>query len=193
MPAIAGTTVYPGGPQQSEDRTEPLALIINPERSLTHTAVAERIRTSIRSAGDMPCAIVHISECSSALLEQHKPTAILIGGQKTPWWEYTEEQLRGVKQLLQAVTMPVLGICGGHQLIAQGVAHFARLALIPEYGAEFSCQTENLIGFGYQHQPAVGADITTFEIADNLLAMKESEAELRITLCHLRGDLRNKG
>lgn len=49
-----------------------------------------------------------------------------------------------------------------------------------------------MINPGYQHQLTVGAVITSVGIAENSFAMHESEAELRITLCHLRGDLRNK-
>jgi hypothetical protein len=49
-----------------------------------------------------------------------------------------------------------------------------------------------MINPGYQHQLTVGAVITSVGIADNSFAMHEPEAELRITLCHLRGELRNK-
>jgi len=79
-----------------------------------------------------------------------------------------------------------------HVSFTHRVMHFASLALMREYGTEFSRQAESLISFGYQHQPASGADTTTVEGGDNLLAMKASESELRITMCHSRVEVRNK-
>ena len=39
---------------------------------------------------------------------------------------------------------------------------------------------------------AAGGDITTVEGASSLPAIEQSEAEPQMTLCHLRGDLRNR-
>lgn len=47
------------------------------------------------------------------------PGALVFSGQGTPWWLYSEEELAAVYGLIRSAKYPMLGICGGHQLIAK--------------------------------------------------------------------------
>lgn len=43
---------------------------------------------------------------------------VLLSPQGDPWWEYPEGQLDQLKRTVREATVPMLGICGGHQLLA---------------------------------------------------------------------------
>ena len=48
--------------------------------------------------------------------------ALVVGPQGTPWWGYDAEALEGARAAIVAAAegeVPVLGICGGHQLVAR--------------------------------------------------------------------------
>ncbi|MEN6545452.1 MAG: gamma-glutamyl-gamma-aminobutyrate hydrolase family protein, partial [Armatimonadia bacterium] len=80
---------------------------------------AKSVQAALSSITGLPCKIVHISVCSPELLTGLNPRGIVIGGQKTPWWQYSPAELNGVYRMLRASRVPTLGICGGHQLITK--------------------------------------------------------------------------
>ncbi len=98
---------------------KPPVYVLNIEKSASDTTAVERLKRSILACADVSCHILHLNQCSKKALDQDKPVAVFIGGQKTPWWEYTEAELQGVTEMLRTVEVPVLGICGGHQLLAK--------------------------------------------------------------------------
>ncbi len=46
------------------------------------------------------------------------PSHIILSGQSHPWSRYAPESLRGVFDVIQKASQPILGVCGGHQQIA---------------------------------------------------------------------------
>ncbi len=57
-----------------------------------------------------------------------RPSHIILSGQSHPWDDYSAESLRGVFEVIRQASQPILGVCGGHQLIA--LAYGAPVALM---------------------------------------------------------------
>ena len=55
---------------------------------------------------------------SPEIVEGGAPTHIILSGQSNPWSTYSAEALAGVNRMIREATIPILGICGGHQQIA---------------------------------------------------------------------------
>lgn len=51
-------------------------------------------------------------------LEAIRPSHIVLSGQSHPWDHYAPEALAGVIEVIKKAAQPMLGVCGGHQLIA---------------------------------------------------------------------------
>jgi GMP synthase (glutamine-hydrolysing) len=51
-------------------------------------------------------------------LEAVRPSHIVLSGQSHPWDNYAPEALAGVVEVIKQAPQPILGVCGGHQLIA---------------------------------------------------------------------------
>ena len=60
---------------------------------------------------------VHLSEITGAV-EQFRPDAIVMSGTLSDFDYYNPEQLATFAEFIQTTTLPVLGICGAHQLIS---------------------------------------------------------------------------
>jgi GMP synthase-like glutamine amidotransferase len=68
---------------------------------------------------DVNIDIIHYPEANTARVLEHNPVCVLISGQTAPWTDYESQVLVPVFDFLTTTDLPVLGICGGHQLIAQ--------------------------------------------------------------------------
>lgn len=51
-------------------------------------------------------------------VKQLNPSHIILSGQSDPWDKYSEDSLAGVFEVIHKCRQPVLGVCGGHQLMA---------------------------------------------------------------------------
>ena len=47
-----------------------------------------------------------------------RPSHIILSGQSHPWDSYTPDSLAGVFEVIKKASLPVLGVCGGHQQMA---------------------------------------------------------------------------
>jgi len=79
----------------------------------------ENILNNIRRLVRKPeSEVVHYSELAEAV-KSFKPEALVLSGTLTDFDYYNPEHLAGFAQFIRETNIPVLGICGGHQLIAQ--------------------------------------------------------------------------
>lgn len=65
-----------------------------------------------------PVVLLSYREVTPAVYQHLAPAGIILSGQGTPWAEYSPAELKPIGVALQLATCPVLGICGGHQLLA---------------------------------------------------------------------------
>jgi GMP synthase-like glutamine amidotransferase len=66
-----------------------------------------------------PCLIVRYYQLSPELLHQLDVKAVVVGGQYTALPHYSDAELVGVRTVLHQADRPIIGLCGGLQLIAQ--------------------------------------------------------------------------
>ncbi len=73
----------------------------------------------VEQLADVNIDIIHYPDADFDRVKKHDPVCVLISGQTAPWTNYREEVMEPVFEFLRETSLPVLGICGGHQLIAQ--------------------------------------------------------------------------
>jgi GMP synthase-like glutamine amidotransferase len=102
------------GPQQ--DRYSELV------HALTH-GVSQSVPAAKNLKTDL--SYLHYSEFSISAVDRIRPHFLVLSPQSTPWHMYrgqAGEQLEYAKQVLKSLaahrSMPILGICGGHQFLA---------------------------------------------------------------------------
>ena len=64
-----------------------------------------------------PVLVQHYSRVTPELVERLPLRAILIGGTSVPWSEINLPDMHGVSDVITTTRVPMLGLCGGHQLI----------------------------------------------------------------------------
>jgi GMP synthase-like glutamine amidotransferase len=111
--------------------------IINTEKKEKAAGNGKSIQRALEAIGHCRVVIIPYTEASPERMATLKPDAIILTGQGTPWWEYTEAELTPVYRLIQQKRYPTLGICGGHQLIVKAcggqVAPIKRIKDAPGY------------------------------------------------------------
>lgn len=81
------------------------------EKFFQHKRIFERL-------SGRPCLVRRCSEVTPDFAAQYPITALLISGFGKGWDEFDLSHLYGLSDLLQETRLPVLGLCGGHQLLA---------------------------------------------------------------------------
>ena len=62
--------------------------------------------------------IEHFSRVTENYLTTLNPKSIILSGNRTPWEYYDKEELEKFMKVIRSWKRPLLGICGGHQLLA---------------------------------------------------------------------------
>lgn len=92
--------------QQPEEWEKSLA------RRLKHKYRFEEI------SGDL-CLLVRYNRVNPDLLRELKVRAVIVSGCFTDFEHYSEESLTGLRAIYHEAAWPTLGLCAGHQLMAQ--------------------------------------------------------------------------
>lgn len=94
-------------------------VVIDIEKAERTEAGPTNLLRTLKQLTRTPLRVVHYTDPSlREVVENSATRAVIIGGQGTPWWLYTNEELAQVTKVIREAEVPVLGICGGHQLIA---------------------------------------------------------------------------
>lgn len=97
---------------------------IEHEKALTDPSGAhgfEQVRSQrasvLEEVAGMPCEAVLYRQVSLELVKKKHVRAIVISGNTTDWVEYVFKTFQPLSDIVKSGTLPVLGLCGGHQLI----------------------------------------------------------------------------
>jgi len=103
----------------SKNSENPKILIINTNLNESELGGYDFLKEKI--IGLIPNAEIvtmHYENITLATISSLNPKAIILGGQNRPWTEYPQKKLSKIYDVIQNTTKPILGICGGHQLIS---------------------------------------------------------------------------
>ena len=103
-------------------------LVVNTELPGKANGDPIRIDRALHAVGAHQTKIVSWSALTDNFLKSYHPSAIVLSGQSTPWTDYDQIKLTRLCGVLRRTQCPVLGICGGHQLLA--IAFGGRVGLI---------------------------------------------------------------
>ncbi|MBN2694958.1 gamma-glutamyl-gamma-aminobutyrate hydrolase family protein [bacterium] len=91
-------------------------LIISPAYK-SNPSRLNRLKKKVEKACECKVYAYHYKKITASLLEKIDPQAIIISGQNTPWSRYKQEDIMFLEDIIRNFDRPILGICGGHQLI----------------------------------------------------------------------------
>jgi GMP synthase-like glutamine amidotransferase len=102
------------------DMEHPSALR-GPHRRSEHAAYCDKIRRKLEDTSQVRCVVRPYQAVTKAWLESTAVRALVLGGNATDWGEYSQAELQELEEIIRGAELPILGLCGGLQLI--GMAH----------------------------------------------------------------------
>lgn len=133
------------------------------EREIASLAM-QNIVTNIKRLVKQPTTrVTHLSEVATAV-EEFKPDAIVLSGTLRDFDYYKPAILDSFKDFITTTRLPVLGICGGHQLI--GLSFGARVVTLDQQSQE-QRRTDRLTEYQYRFVRIVEPEDPIFKGIDN--------------------------
>src|SRR5947209_11180996 len=106
-----------------EEWGDTVASKLERERYISSLAVENILGNINRLVEEPETRVVHLSEVADAVAE-FRPRAVVLSGTLTDFDYYDPDMLRRFARWVERTRTPVLGICGGHQLV--GICFGAR-------------------------------------------------------------------
>jgi GMP synthase-like glutamine amidotransferase len=97
----------------------------DPDKRDSHLAGRMEIKLRLEEISGEPCLVQRYSDLTRQRLVELGVKALLISGNGTPWDEYADQDLAEMYDIIRSARLPILGFCGGCQLIA--MAHGVRV------------------------------------------------------------------
>lgn len=93
------------------------AIVNPPQKAMFDEVRYDRAMMCSRASG-LPCEAVHYHDATLQNAIDRQVRAICISGNTTDWVHYDFQQFQPLMDSINSGTMPVLALCGGHQLLA---------------------------------------------------------------------------
>lgn len=95
------------------------SIVENDELAQRHQAHLTLARSCLAAVSDTDCQVWSYRETSPESVDRLGPLAVVIGGSSTDWERYEFDEMAGLFDLIRVTSVPLLGICAGHQLIGR--------------------------------------------------------------------------
>jgi GMP synthase-like glutamine amidotransferase len=100
--------------------------LADPETRLNHLAYCMDVKLKVEAMTGRPCLVQRYPDLGRQRLAELGIKALLISGNATGWENYAHEDLARLTEMVLGAEQPILGLCGGLQLLA--LAHGATVA-----------------------------------------------------------------
>lgn len=88
------------------------------EKEAAHQAHCVDVKRRLEETSGDVCLVRHYKHITRQWLSELEIWALIISGNETDWAEYDEASLLEMYRVIRSAELPILGICGGCQLIA---------------------------------------------------------------------------
>ncbi len=95
----------------------------DPDRRSSHLSYCMDVKLKLEEISGTPCLVQRFTDVTRQQLRDLGITALAISGNVTEWPKYDDQDLAEMRHLIREAEWPIIGFCGGHQLIA--IAHAA--------------------------------------------------------------------
>jgi GMP synthase (glutamine-hydrolysing) len=76
------------------------------------------VKLRLEEISGQPCLLQRYPHVTRQRLEEWDIRALIISGCGADWSEYDDADLAEMYRIIRAADLPIIGLCGGHQLIA---------------------------------------------------------------------------
>jgi GMP synthase (glutamine-hydrolysing) len=97
--------------------------LASPDTRMSHLAFFMDVKLKLEEISGSPCIVLRYRDVTRQRIRDLRISALVISGNAVAFEEYSEDAFTELHAIIREAETPVLGLCGGHQLIA--MAHDA--------------------------------------------------------------------
>ena len=95
------------------------SILQDPEKRQGHLARRMDVKLRLEEISGQVCLVQRYSRVTRERLKEWGIQALLISGCAADWSEYSDTGFAEMYRIIRAGELPIVGLCGGHQLIAR--------------------------------------------------------------------------